>query len=364
MNLQKILGKKDKAPNSYENFWNWFRRNEKKFFKVVKEHDNIEKKFFDKLAPKLNELKDGFWYLTGMYDDNTAELIITADGAIKNIVFAEELVSAAPAIEGWKFTALKPALKIEDVGIEMEGYKFSSVNMGFYSNDLPGYPDEIDITIVHNDLNDTNKSLITSGVHIFLDNYLGELDFATRIDNLVITGKNEAKKELIPIGKLKDFVAWRQKEFIEKYEGIRHKTKDDRGSILEERLESGKALIAVINTDLLKWDGKASHPWIMNIEIKYGGEKNNGMPDKATYDLLDEIENRILDDLKDFEGYLNIGRQTSKGIREIYFACNDFRKPSKVLHSIQGHYAGKIEIDYEIYKDKYWQSFNRFTDNY
>ena len=62
---------------------------------------NIEKDFFQNLAPKLNELKNGFYFLTGMYDDNTAELIITPEGVVKNIVFAEELVAAAPPLKGW-----------------------------------------------------------------------------------------------------------------------------------------------------------------------------------------------------------------------------------------------------------------------
>jgi len=359
--LKSIFKTKDEPIQTYGDFWNWFHRNEKTFFKVVKGQGDIEKDFFNKLSPKLNELKDGFWYLTGMYDHNTAELVITADGTIKNIVFVEELVAAAPKIGGWKFTALKPALDIKDVSIEMSGYKFDDVNLSFYSNDHSDYPDEIDITVVHNDLTEENKAVITNGIYIFLDNYLGELDFAVTIDNLQIASRNEAKKELIPIEKLKDYLKWRQKEFIEKYEGVRHDTENDEYSILEAELESGNKLIAVINTDLLQWNGKASHPWILTVEIPYDGSNNNGMPDEETYQLLDEVEDNITEQLKDFTGYLNIGRQTAKDVREIYFACKDFRKPSKVLYKVQNDYAEQIEISYDIYKDKYWQSFNRFN---
>jgi Family of unknown function (DUF695) len=361
--LRNIFGKKDEPVKSYEDFWNWFHKKEKSFFKVVKEKGNIEKDFFNKLSTKLNELKDGFFYLTGMSNDNTVELIITADGTIKNIVFVEELINSAPKIEGWKFTALKPALDIKNVSIEMAGYKFNDQNLSFYSNDNSDYPDEIDISIVYNNHDEENRSTITNGTYIFLDNYLGELDFATTIDNLNIVGKDEAQKELVPIVKLKDFLIWRQKEFIEKYEGLKHNTENDKYSILEAELKNGNTLFAVINRDLLEWDSKASHPWILNIEIKYDGENNNGLPDNETYKLLDEIENRILDELKDFEGYLNIGRQTADNMREIYFACKDFRKPSKVLDKIQDNYSTKIDISFDIYKDKYWQSFNRFNSN-
>jgi hypothetical protein len=363
MNLIKnIFGKKNAPVKSNEAFWEWFKDNEKAFYQVVKEKNNIEENLFNKLSPKLNELKDGFYFLTGMIDQNIAELVFTADGEIKNIAFVEELVRSAPKIDRWLFKALKPALEIENLGISMAGYEFVSENLCFYAEDHPDYPDEIDLKVVHNDFDESNKSTITNGTYIFLDNFLGELNFATTIDNLTVIGRESAGKELIPIEKLKAYLIWREKEFIEKYEGLRHNTENDSYSMLKAELSNGNALIAVINTDLLEWDSKASHPWILNIEIKYDGENNKGMPDDKTFKLLDKIENDILNELKDFDGYLNIGRQTADSIREIYFACRDFRKPSLVLHAVQQKYAGKLDISYDIYKDKYWQSFNRFIN--
>ncbi len=309
--LKNIFGKKDEPIKSYSDFWSWFQKNEKDFLNVVKSRQNIEKGFFDKLSPKLAELKDGYYYVTGMYDDNTVELVLTADGTIKNIVFIEELVEAAPKIEGWKFTALKPSLKIEDVTIKMGGIEFSSENLFFYSNELPNYPDEIDVCIIHNDITDDNRQQIINGTYIFLDNYLGELDFVNNIDNLQVITKSEAKKELVPIDKLKDFLIWRQKEFVEKYEGVRYDTENDEYSIMEAELESGNMLLAVINTDLLEWDRQASHPWIAVMTLKYDGSKNNGMPNNSDYELLGSIEDEIMLSLKDKDGNLNIGRQTA-----------------------------------------------------
>ncbi|MDB5199938.1 MAG: hypothetical protein JWO92_1901 [Chitinophagaceae bacterium] len=242
----------------------------------------------------------------------------------------------------------------------MSGYKFTEENLNFYSKELPGCPDEIDIIILYDDFNEAEKGVIINGVYIFLDNYLGELNFATAIDNLTVIGKGEAEKELIPIVKLKDFLIWREKEFVEKYEGIRYDTENDEHSLLEAELESGNTLIAVINRELLDWDSKASHPWILNVEIKYDGTNNNGLPENETYKLLDEVEDKIMDELTDVDGYINIGRQTANNLRDIYFACKEFRKPSKVLHNIQEKYLDKTDLSYEIYKDKYWRSFERF----
>jgi hypothetical protein len=175
--LKKIFTKKEAPVQSYADFWQWFQQHAQTFFNVVKNRSDIEKGFFDKLTPKLEELKDGFFFVTGMCDDNTAELILTAEGNTSNIVFTEELVAAAPVIPGWKFTALKPALDIKDVSIEMAGYRFNESKLSFYDNEPAAYPDEVDITVVHEDYTEENKIAISNGVYIFLDNYLGELDF-------------------------------------------------------------------------------------------------------------------------------------------------------------------------------------------
>lgn len=360
--LKSLFQKKEAPIESYQDFWNWFIENEKKFYKVIKKQGNIKGVFFDKIAPKLNELKEGFWYLSGMSDKNTAELIITADGIIKNIAFAEELIQSAPEIKHWKFTALKPAHPIEHIKIDMDGYTFDSENLSFYAIDHKQYPDEIDLVLVHKDYNEADKTTIINGTYLFLDNYLGELNAITTIDNLVVSNAT-ADKELIPISKLKDFLIWREKEFTEKYKGLRHDSENDNYNGLEGTLDNGLPLLAIINSDALDWDRKASHPWIALIEIKYDGKNNNGMPGEKEYELLNEIEDHIIVSFKDADGYVNIGRQTADSMREIYFACIDFRKPSKILYEVQQHYSNKMDIQFDIYKDKYWQSFNRFRTN-
>lgn len=358
--LKNIFRKKEQPIKTYDDFWTWFQSNERKFYDIVRSGQNPEKDFFNKLSPKLDELKDGYFYLTGMFDENTAELVLTPDGIVKNIVFVEELVKSAPAITNWKFTALKPALDIENVRIDMAGYSFDSENLSFYSNDNNNYPDEVDIVIVHNNYNEDDKSTITNGTFIFLDNYLGELNSVTNIDNLTVISKDKAEKDLIPIAKLKDYLIWREKEFIEKYNGLRYDTENDTYTGLKAELKNGRPLVAVINTTLLEWDSKASHPWLLKVEITYNGNKNNGMPDKDTYELLNNFEDEVMLEIKDFNGYLNIGRQTAENTREIYFACKDFRKPSKILYELTKKYSGKLNLTYDIYKDKYWQSYERF----
>ncbi len=193
-----------------------------------------------------------------------------------------------------------------------------------------------------------------------MDNFLGELNSVATIDKVTVIPKDQAEKELIPIAKLKEYLIWREKEFVEKYTGFRYDTEHDIYSSFEAALNNGRPLIAIMNTTLLEWDSKASHPWLLRVEITYDGNNTNGMPDNNTYELLNKFEDEVLLELKDFDGYLNIGRQTADNAREIYFACKDFRKPSKVLNELTKKYTDKLDLTYDIYKDKYWQSFERF----
>lgn len=361
--LKKLFKKKEeeKSIETYQDFWDWFITKEQNFHKVVKEGDSdfIANNFFDIIGPKLDELKEDIRYLTGMLDDNTADLILTVDGDVSKFYIVEELVVASPKLPNWKFRAHKPSNIGDSFGLSMYDYNFDTENISFYSNDDKEYPDEINITIVHNDYTEENADEIKNGCFLFLENYLGELHFATMIDGVDFASKENAEKELVPFSKLNDFLVWREKEFIEKYEGTRYNTNSDSYSLLEATLKSGNPLIATINTDLLEWDAKASHPWILEVIFEFEG-KENGFPEKEDLSTMNTFEDEIMEELKDFEGYLNIGRETANNKRYIYFACKDYRKPCKIVDGFIKKYQDKITVFQECYKDKYWRSLERF----
>lgn len=359
--LKKLFGTKDKPiVTDYASFWNWFSQSAASFYDVVKGHKDVEEKFLDKVISVLKQIDDSFFCLVGMYDDTTAEMVITTDGVIKSIVFAEEIVAAAPELEGWKFTALKPALGFE-MNIDMNGYEFNSENLSFISNNLPGYPDEIDITLIHKDYNEKDKNIIGNGSLIYLDNALGELNTAMFIDNVSIAGAPSEKAELIPISKLKEFLVWREKEFIEKYKAVRYNTANDEYSALEAEDGNGLPILAIIDKALLDWDTKPSHPWMMTIGITYDGKNTNGMPSAEVYETMNQFEDELMKLLPDSEGYLNLGRETYNSKRTSYVACKEFRQASKNTRATIANYKQKLDIEYDIYKDKYWRTMNRYS---
>ena len=81
----------------YAEFWHWFSQLERSFFHVVKAGERVHEDFFEKLAPALDRVKEGFYFQTGMFDDDTAELIITAEDVIEQAT-GLDLLSAVPGV--------------------------------------------------------------------------------------------------------------------------------------------------------------------------------------------------------------------------------------------------------------------------
>jgi hypothetical protein len=362
--LKRLLGRPD-APATVKDFWKWFLLHERNFHAAVSRRDSreIDSRFLEKLVPCLQALNEHFYCETGMLEDTIAELVITAEGDIKSFIFVEELVAAAPTLPHWKFTPLKPPTGVGS-SIKMNGTRFGSDTIRFFYEEDPDYPDEINLTMVHEDYGDDNKQTITHGCLLYLDALLGELNVATLVDNLDVKGPAEsANMQLIPMEKLNDFLLWKEKEFVEKYEGTRHNTENDEYVALEREDQEGLASISVMNSDLLKWDAKASHPWMTVISIDYTKTKGmiaNGMPGEEQYDAFNKLQEDLNPQLIDSAGYLNLGRETYKGESRIFYACRDFRTVSKVIdRTIRSHQA-KLACSYDIYKDKYWRTMNPF----
>lgn len=340
-------------------FWEWFLTKERAFAEVVRRQGDIQNEVFSPINRHLDSYREGIFLLVGMQGDDV-DLIFTAEGDVRNFVFVEQLVAAAPAIPGWMFQALKPAAPIEKFGVSMNGYDIDASNLFFYAEEDPELPDLIDIRVVYQHLRPDNREACIPGVFIFLENYLGELRFATDVDEVEVIGPGEAKEELIPISKLSDYLIWRQKEFVEKHEGHRRDIEDDSYSIMEATLPDGVRIMAVLNTDLLNWDAKASHPWMLVVTIRYDGSQFNGMPSEPTLEILNRVMDVFEAQLVAEDGYLSIVRQTGNNERLLYIACKDFRRPSLVATEIMAQYEGVLDMSYRIFSDKYWLSVERF----
>ncbi|SFW84443.1 DUF695 domain-containing protein [Chitinophaga sancti] len=347
-----------KQPNPNAEFWNWFKKHEKDFFKVLQDKGDIQGELFNPLAERLSKIREGYFFLAGIHK-GTAELILTADGKIKNIPFIEELVAAAPTIPGWTFMAAKPATLTASQSIGLGDYRFDYQTLFFFANEDPQYPDKISITVVHDQYTAENREQMVMGVYIFLDNYLGEIKSATVIDAVDIAGPENAGRELIPIHKLKAYIDWREKEFVEKYDGLGFDKERDSYTALQAEDPNGIPMLMVVNAGAMQWEYPASYPWILEYIIKYPDDDNAGLPGEKTMELMETIEEELRVLLAG-DDFMDIGRVTSENRRSIYFTCREFRAPVKAADTIHRKYEPQIEIEWDVYKDKYWQSLDIF----
>lgn len=349
--------------DQYKGFWDWFVTHSDSFYQILKNHEAVEEKFLNPLSDSVRPISEQIYFLVGVNNQGKAELILTSDGVIKVMPLVEELVRQAPVLPQWDFIAHKPAFEGDRYGIKMGGYDFDVEKIHFFVNESPEYPDLISLRLLYVDFKAEDKELIENGCMIFLDNFLGELEFASQVDEIELVQSAEGE-ELIPIGKLKDYLLWREKEFVERYKGVRKDTENDSYSGLNGTLENGKPLVGLVNNTLMEWDAKASHPWLMRIEMSYNSDNDSGMPSSGDYELMDELENQISKVLIDQDGYLNVARQTADGLREVFFACKDFRLPVRTLEEISEKYKdSSLGINYVIYRDKYWKSLDFFSAN-
>ena len=199
--------------------------------------------------------------------------------------------------------------------------------------------------------------LIETGTYTFIENYLGEIKSMVQLDEVRFEHNIDKSIELNPIEKLESYINWREKEFIEKYDGFVFDT-DNSDYASMEWTEDGNDIIGICNTELIRWDAKASHPWIIVITIEFDAEVKLGMPEDDLLEKMYDFEENLRNRLKDKDGYLQVAQNTGAGKREIYFANKEYEQPIRVLDEIKSEID--FEFDYEIFRDKYWRSMRHF----
>ena len=364
--LQKLMGKHqaivlDKVVHDKDTFWAWFQTQAAAFHHAVITQEKIDTDFFDPLSASLDRMHEGIYFLAGEAEAGVAELILTADGVYRNFAFIEDLVAAAPKLPAWRFVALKPACAIDGFGINMSGLVYSDDTLHFYVREDAKCPQVVDVVMVHNDATATEEQL-TSGVYVYLDNLLGEWVAVTQIDQMQIINQQQlpANQALQPMAELAPYLHGRHEAWQKAYGGVYYNSDQDKFASFEGEADNGQLIVGIIDSTLLAWPHKPSHPWMLTLRIAYDGSGLNGMPSKQIYQRMEAFEDALMAELPEHEGYLNVGRETGDDIRFIYFACKQFVQATRVLERLMPQFSQEMDISYDVFQDKYWQSLQRF----
>jgi len=193
---------------------------------------------------------------------------------------------------------------------------------------------------------------------IYLENGLGEVNTATKIDHYE-TGPLPAEEgvEVIPLSKLADYLNWREKEFVEKYEVLPDE-RPDMFHILEAEDNDGKTILVTVNMDCKYWDMKPAFSWLLQVNINFTGDAN-GFPLEEQLKELQVLEEEMLQLLPE-DKTIFAGNKTYDNCRNIYFYVHEYKITSELLNRYVETKETPFEILFFIRRDKYWQTMEQY----
>ena len=196
-------------------FWDWFSKNNKPYLFIHQVDLEERERLLDALMKELHKYCDELFFEMGGHPDDVQELIITAEGKKENFAMAEDLVKAAPEIQGWKMIALIPP-RDADFEINFEGVVLKPGEMWFFPLQNEKDLSKIGIRVFINNYELIKESsFFMSALYKVLDVILGEKSFALDLDYVdadELPDEPESAK-LSKLETLPQFIEWYQSKF-------------------------------------------------------------------------------------------------------------------------------------------------------
>jgi hypothetical protein len=357
--ISKYYRKEGEVQQAIAAFWQWFISNEHRFRGLEKNDSDQALSFLEELIQQMEPYNPYLKALAGPDSNGNYELIITADGDIALFCKVEELVKAAPTVSNWVFTAHKPALGFEGISIDLYGLQFTTDTTCFYPIVQDNYPDEVSIVITHAGYTSDMEDHFQAGGMIYLENGLGEVNTATKIDNYEtgpLPGPDQGI-EVIPISKLHEYLNWREKEFVEKYESVPDE-RPDIFHLLEAEDRDGRKMLLTVNMECRYWDKKPAYSWLLQINMNFTGDEN-GFPGEEQLIALQTLEEEIFTLLPGDKAIL-AGNKTYDNCKNIYFYVSEYKTTAVLLNQYIESKETPYEIMFFIRRDKYWRTMEQY----
>lgn len=195
-----------------DHFWNWFRQN-KHQWKHPEEHSKEKERYLSMelrvhLIPCL-----GYFVWTEVWVDKEKEeatLVLTSLGIEDHFDAIEEMVWAAPAIEGWNIVALRPPMPpVYGIKKEFPGVTITDTDMFFAPLELMHIDGKYDVHVYVRQTADIDEEL-EEAVSQVVYNILGERRDGLFLNEVPVSNFAEAspetQKKLLPLVRLVDFI--------------------------------------------------------------------------------------------------------------------------------------------------------------
>jgi|RhiMetdeSRZDD1v2_1073273.scaffolds.fasta_scaffold310258_1 hypothetical protein len=202
----EVIIEKTADMKSPETFWTWFIKNERRYRNVKTPE---KEQLLDELLFALQDYSAGLLFEIGGHPDGLRELVISAAGDVRYFPDVKDLISAAPTLEGWEFTAFKQPQGFEFT-TEYEGVTIVPSEAWFLPLVSQEDPQALGLRIAVPDFNELLEETFVSACYIVLDTGLGELQVAEHIWHVEVCGvptspESEGFFKLIELG---SFLKW------------------------------------------------------------------------------------------------------------------------------------------------------------
>jgi hypothetical protein len=189
-------------------FWDWFAKNEGRFRSI---DPSEEEELLDLFESHLHKYDAELTFeISGLMEDGTNELIISAEGFCSHFPKVEALVSASPAFPNWKIMAFKPAQGF-DFTYEADDLTLDPGQLWFLPLRSKSTPEVLGLRVGVPGLDEHDVACVENAVWIILDTGLGEKVCAERIKHLEVVTLPEHAKDggYIGLPEISEYLAWR-----------------------------------------------------------------------------------------------------------------------------------------------------------
>jgi hypothetical protein len=192
-----------------EQFWEWFVKNERDFFLLNENSNEVRDSLLQIFLLKLHQFNSNLYFEIGGFPYETQELVISACGNKDFFVYVEELVSAAPVIKNWKITAFKQPKEIDFI-TEYNGLKLVPDEIWFkpQDNDMNENSNALDLYLYVSNFDESRQMDYINALYLVLDNLLGEYDSANNIGCIEVINLPKTTAGLNNLKELAPYIDW------------------------------------------------------------------------------------------------------------------------------------------------------------
>lgn len=201
---------------SAKNFWEWFEKNQAKYFFLNQIDEKEEKeKILDQFLEKLHQYSDKLFFEIGGHPDETQDLIITAEGDVDYFSKVEQLVNQAPKIKDWNIIAFKPPAD-SNFAIEYKGVKIDPKESWFLPLENDNHPNQLGLKIGIRDYSSSKKKDFLNAAYLALDSLLGEKSNALNIQHVEVDDIPDDPEEegFISLLELPQYINWKESKQV------------------------------------------------------------------------------------------------------------------------------------------------------